>query len=83
MRRPAASAAAAATDSQSAAEDSQATRMEMADVRAAFMDALRHAASADAISAELFKLVDPNTCLAPTKLQMASATEQVAKEMTV
>ena len=65
MRRPAASAAAAATDSQSAAEDSQATRMEMADVRAAFMDAMSHAASFEAISAEFLSTWTPTHASRP------------------
>ena len=72
-RRPAASAAAAATDSQPAADE----RMLMTDLRTAFMNAMR-AASAELIEpvSELFKHVNPNAHLAPTDSQMFWAIEQ-------
>ena len=72
-RRPAASAAAAATDSQPAANE----RMLMTDLRTAFMNAMR-AASAETIEpvSEVFKHVNPNAHLAPTDSQMFWAIEQ-------
>ena len=76
-KRPAASAATAATDSQPGA------RMLLTDLRTAFMNAMLNAPSPEAIEpvSEFFKHVNPDAHLAPTNSQMAWAIEQAGVQL--
>ena len=76
-KRPAASAATAATDSQPGA------RMLLTDLRTAFMNAMLNAPSPEKIEpvSAFFKHVNPDAHLAPTNSQMAWAIEQAGARL--